>query len=517
MTKHAVISAGLYNAPKKAHSGIAAPKNSFLLAAPGFSQAIIHRKASCACGGGCPACRAEPSDLRVSQPKAPAEIEADQIADQAIRMQRSDSGKPLDESTRIFMEPRFNYDFSKVKIHDNNKAAQSAGSLNALAYTSGNSIVFNSGQYKTNTDSGRHLLAHELAHVVQQSNTIRRRIRPEDVSGQMIGQNMTVTSSFNAPTFVVPSGSVVEILTWFNSLDTVNVQLVAPQLNAHTPFDIPKISLRPTAGSSGLHQYSSGIEATVSAITAGDARITQESSRPGGPRPGEIPRLQALQRNRQKTLNARLIQQEMFNRFDVNIVNWVNFYNTQFAASGFGNLDANLVKAMFFQESEMGTSGQFMSLTPANREMGIHNLGQVIDSSASALLILIREIEPALITRYHLQNIARDTASRPAGVGAEDFMWNYVAAGETQGFQDAVNDFYATAGGGMRDTSYDFWIQAAVRWLFEKRRTVSSWAEAIRAYNGSGARARHYRDAVTGRSRDAATAASQGHTYIPHR
>jgi Domain of unknown function (DUF4157) len=79
------------------------------------------------------------------------------------------SGKPLDEHTRSFMESRFNYDFSDVKIHDSDLAAKSASFINALAYTSGNNIVFNSGQYNTNSDSGKRLLAHELTHVVQQS------------------------------------------------------------------------------------------------------------------------------------------------------------------------------------------------------------------------------------------------------------------------------------------------------------------------------------------------------------
>jgi hypothetical protein len=81
----------------------------------------------------------------------------------------SSPGRSLDTDTRSFMAPRFNYDFSNVKIHDNELAAKSASSINALAYTSGNNVVFNSGQYNTNTDPGKRLLAHELTHVVQQN------------------------------------------------------------------------------------------------------------------------------------------------------------------------------------------------------------------------------------------------------------------------------------------------------------------------------------------------------------
>lgn len=86
----------------------------------------------------------------------------------------SGNGKPLDQATRSFMEPRLNSDFSHVKIHDNTLAAKSADSINALAYTSGNNVVFNSGQYKTNTDSGKRLLAHELVHTMQQGGVRRK-------------------------------------------------------------------------------------------------------------------------------------------------------------------------------------------------------------------------------------------------------------------------------------------------------------------------------------------------------
>jgi Domain of unknown function (DUF4157) len=92
----------------------------------------------------------------------------------------SSSGKSLDNDSRSFMESRFNYDFSSVKIHDDDLAAKSAGSINALAYTSGNNIVFNSGQYNTTSDSGKRLLAHELTHVVQQNGPNIR--RQEDVA-----------------------------------------------------------------------------------------------------------------------------------------------------------------------------------------------------------------------------------------------------------------------------------------------------------------------------------------------
>jgi hypothetical protein len=78
------------------------------------------------------------------------------------------SGQPLDSATREFMEPRFGHDFSRVRVHTDHKASQSAKAVNALAYTVGHKVVFAGGQYAPGEKSGQKLLAHELTHVVQQ-------------------------------------------------------------------------------------------------------------------------------------------------------------------------------------------------------------------------------------------------------------------------------------------------------------------------------------------------------------
>lgn len=81
----------------------------------------------------------------------------------------SGGGQTLPNEVRNFYEPRFGHDFSNVKVHTDTVAAKSAQSINALAYTSGNNIVFNNGQYAPNTDIGKKLLSHELTHVVHQA------------------------------------------------------------------------------------------------------------------------------------------------------------------------------------------------------------------------------------------------------------------------------------------------------------------------------------------------------------
>jgi hypothetical protein len=81
----------------------------------------------------------------------------------------SSPGEPLDAATRAFMEPRFGADFSKVRIHADSAAATSAQAINAHAYTVGEQIAFSRGRYAPRTEEGRRLLAHELAHVMQQN------------------------------------------------------------------------------------------------------------------------------------------------------------------------------------------------------------------------------------------------------------------------------------------------------------------------------------------------------------
>jgi Domain of unknown function (DUF4157)/Annexin len=80
------------------------------------------------------------------------------------------SGNDLDGNTKSFMESRFGADFSNVKIHTDDDAVQMNRELGAQAFTVGNDIFFNSGQYAPDSGSGKHLLAHELTHTVQQGN-----------------------------------------------------------------------------------------------------------------------------------------------------------------------------------------------------------------------------------------------------------------------------------------------------------------------------------------------------------
>jgi outer membrane protein OmpA-like peptidoglycan-associated protein len=80
------------------------------------------------------------------------------------------SGEPLEPTTRALMESRFGHDFSRVRVHTDAKAVESAQAVHAQAYTVGRDIVFSRGQYAPERPEGRRLLAHELAHTIQQAS-----------------------------------------------------------------------------------------------------------------------------------------------------------------------------------------------------------------------------------------------------------------------------------------------------------------------------------------------------------
>src|SRR5690242_10347973 len=88
---------------------------------------------------------------------APAGVDAPANVDMVL----NSSGEPLERGARTFMEGRFGYDFSRVRVHTDRQAAQSASEVGALAYTVGQHIVFGAGQYAPGSQAGHKLIAHE--------------------------------------------------------------------------------------------------------------------------------------------------------------------------------------------------------------------------------------------------------------------------------------------------------------------------------------------------------------------
>jgi LysM repeat protein len=125
----------------------------------------------CACGGTpgpdgeCAECREKRLQRRFTGLVGP--VTAPAVVHEVLRS----PGQSLDPATRTFMEPRFDHDFSQVRVHRDAKATESARAVNALAYTVGRDVVFGAGQYAPRTRAGQRLLAHELTHVMQQANS----------------------------------------------------------------------------------------------------------------------------------------------------------------------------------------------------------------------------------------------------------------------------------------------------------------------------------------------------------
>lgn len=135
------------------------------------SETKVQRK--CGAGCQCDACRNNDEEEPMALSRAASAHGADfdftaapGIVDDVLRS----SGEPLDPAARTFFESRFRRDFGDVRIHAGSRAGESARCVGAHAYTVGSNIVFGNGQYKPGTSTGRHLLAHELAHVEQQRN-----------------------------------------------------------------------------------------------------------------------------------------------------------------------------------------------------------------------------------------------------------------------------------------------------------------------------------------------------------
>jgi hypothetical protein len=142
-----------------------------------------------------PAAQAEQTTVAISEPSDRYEQQADRLADQVMSGNRpidrsnrqvdSDTKDPiaasadypsrgentLEPEDRRFFESRFHHNFADVKIYSDREANQSALALHARAYTTGNTISFAAGEYRPGTIEGRHLLAHELSHVIQQRST----------------------------------------------------------------------------------------------------------------------------------------------------------------------------------------------------------------------------------------------------------------------------------------------------------------------------------------------------------
>jgi hypothetical protein len=209
------------------------PQRAAVAARPALPTPRHLMRSACACGGNCPRCSVAAAatlqpKLSVNEPGDVYEREADRVADQVMRMpdavlqkqctgcpdasagpndqekpriqrlanggagsgeaasdftSRLGAGAPLDTTSRGYFEPRFGHDFGDVRVHNGPQADRAAAGVQARAFTLGRDVVFAAGEYDPGSVGGKHLLAHELTHVVQQSGDTSGIVQREPACG----------------------------------------------------------------------------------------------------------------------------------------------------------------------------------------------------------------------------------------------------------------------------------------------------------------------------------------------
>ncbi len=144
----------------------------------------------CRNGVKCPKCREKEKQALHRRAESNAPESAHTVPGDFVT--RLGPGAPLATAERDFFEPRLGCDLSQVRIHSGRAAADSARSVDAMAYTVGRDIVFGAGQYAPQSSAGRSLMAHELVHTIQQGGTGSRQLQrrampfnPESIAQQL--------------------------------------------------------------------------------------------------------------------------------------------------------------------------------------------------------------------------------------------------------------------------------------------------------------------------------------------
>jgi hypothetical protein len=148
-----------------------------------LASGLLQRKCACGqhtiAGGECDECGKKPPSLQRATRKSELGTRNSRLETRnsagvppIVHEVLRSSGQPLDSATRAFFEPRFGHDFSRVRVHTDSKAAESARAVNALAYTVGQNIVLGDTHDVSSSWESRKLVAHELAHSIQQKSNV---------------------------------------------------------------------------------------------------------------------------------------------------------------------------------------------------------------------------------------------------------------------------------------------------------------------------------------------------------
>lgn len=198
-------------------------------------------------------------------------------ATQSVNKVLSYGGKALEKPVRDFMEPKFGRDFSDVRVHTDQQAADSAKSINARAYTSGRNLVFDTGQYNPSSEKGKHLLAHELTHVVQQSSSstsIQRKGPEEDQEAKKAAQKVKIDKVKQSIKTTFGVSSVLDGTKNWTEAELTILNAAFTMLSATDKTTLQGITIKRVAslGGTTAGRFSYGIN-----LPTGGSAFTQEA------------------------------------------------------------------------------------------------------------------------------------------------------------------------------------------------------------------------------------------------
>jgi Domain of unknown function (DUF4157) len=232
------------------------------------------------------------------------------------------SGQPLDAETRAFMEPRFGHDFGQVRVHTDERAVESAEAVNALAYTVGKDVVFGASQYAPTTTEGKRMLAHELAHSIQQgallspqgllsvgSATDRAELEADQAAGSLAPTTKS-PKGYNESHMVQAEGRTLPMVQRqtrahdASASDATQDAEIQAELDADFHFIVQKLD---------VFYYSHSDEAAVFAV------LTKWASRPNPPhshpRPGSRYLEQLLMKLQRKSKDVGILTTQQSNYY----------------------------------------------------------------------------------------------------------------------------------------------------------------------------------------------------------
>ena len=166
---------------------------------------------------------------------------------QSAIQNRSGGGQPLSSDVRSYMEPRFNADFSNVRVHNDPQAAGLSNQLSARAFTHQNNIFFSRDQYQPGSSEGRQLLAHELTHTIQQGHAVQRSPQVSTTTAppavqRLFGLDLDPRSFFASAAAAIPGFTMLTVVIGSNPITGASVD--------RTPGNILRgaIEMIPVAG-----------------------------------------------------------------------------------------------------------------------------------------------------------------------------------------------------------------------------------------------------------------------------